>query len=390
MRYRLYRPDDVVQVVGVVGRAFPHVGPFTAEAWAKMEEHEHVTVVADDDGRIAGAIPFAIYNLLIRPGVAIRAAFAHAVAVDEPYRNRGVGSAMFDCAKSELKSDCDGLFVYTGGEGHAPYTFYQRNGFVDLLYSRPYRLTELPRQMPAEVQVVRFDPVAMGLAMNDVFQAAYAAYAGFPVRSPSYWQEVVQAIIYVEIPYDFRIAYVGEAGHMDGYVVFGLRPEHAMILEVAVRPQAAGAIESLLQAAAATATECSIKELRLFASAAHPAFGALHKLGFQASGREAGVRIIAGQLLSFDAVWRRLGGEGSGLALHVWAPGQELDLPGKGPALTLEMKRDMLHRLFLCRESVSAALASERITSPSPILPLAQLENVFRPAPWVYHQIEWL
>lgn len=388
--YRNYQPSDVEQVVGVVGRAFPAVEPFTVEAWTKMETHDHVTVVAEDGGRIAGVIPFALYDLLIRPGVVIRAAFAHAVAVDEPYRNRGIGSAMFAHAKSELRGCCDGLFVYTGGEGRAPYTFYQRNGFCDLLYSRPYRLTELTTQPPTDVQVVRFDPAAIGTALNETFQAAYAAYAGFPVRSPGYWELVLQSIIYVEIPYDFYIAYAGQAGRMVGYIIFGLRPQHAMILELAVRPESAQTTLDLLRAVATTTATNGVREVYMFASSAHPAVSALTRVGFQPAGRNAGVRVTAGQLLNFEAVWRKLGGEGSGLALHIWTPEREVELPGQGPVLTLEMKEATLHRLLLCREDITSALSAERITSPAATLPLAQLESIFCSAPWVYHHIEWI
>jgi len=393
--YRLYQPNDVEQVVGVVGRAFPHVGPFTVAAWQKLESRDHVTVVADDGGRIAGAIPFDLRDFLVRPGVVLRVAVAHAVAVDAPYRNQGVGSAMMSFAKAEFPAGCDAMFVYTGGEGRAPYTFYQRNGFVDLMYSRPYRLSDLPAATPSGIRVTPFDAAGLGPTLDATFQSAYAASAGFARRGPGYWQRALESIIYVEIPYDFRIAYAGSATDMAGYAIFGLRQDYAALLEVAVRPEAAGVIADLLQAVSAAAAANGAKEVRLIAPVTHPAVAALQAMGCQGGSRSAGISVLAGQVLSFESVWRKLGGEG-GPALHVWtprqenAPGREFDLVGQGAAVTLEMKRSTAHRLFLCREDIQASVAAERITSPEPALPLAQLANTFRPAPWIYHYIEWI
>jgi hypothetical protein len=54
------------------------------------------------------------------------------------------------------------------------------------------------------------------------------------------------------------------------------------------------------------------------------------------------------------------------------------------------MKAPTLHRLFLCREDVQAAFLTERITSTTYPLPLDQLQQIFRPAPWVHHWLEWI
>ena len=392
---RFYQPGDVEQVVGVVGRAFPRVGPFTVDAWHRLESRDHVTVVADDAGRIAGAIPFDRRDFLVRPGVTLRVAIAHAVAVDAPYRNHGVGSAMMSFAKAEFPSSYEAMFVYTGTEGRAPYTFYQRNGFIDLMYSRPYRLTGLAAENPAGIQVTTLDPVGMGRALDTTFQAAYAGHAGFARRNPGYWQRALESIIYVEIPYEFRIAYVGSATDMAGYAIFGLRQDYAALLEVAVRPEASANMPDLLRAVSADAASRGAKEIRLTAPSAHPAVVVLQAMGHQGGGRSAGISVLAGQVLNFESIWRRLGGEG-GPAVHIWAPrqenapGREFDLPGQGPALVLEMKDATLQRLFLCREDVQADYAAERITSPNLAVPVDQLANTFRPAPWVYHYIEWI
>jgi len=402
--YRLYEPRDVEQTVEVIHRVF-HVYPIPYASWARMESHDHATVLAEQDGRLIGAIPFDIRDFLIRPGVSLRAAFAHLVSVDALYRNAGVGSGMMKFAKENLPAVCDGLFVYTGSEGRAPYTFYEKNGFVDLQYSRFYSLPVTRGAVPADVQVVPFDPAALGeQEICEAYQRAYAEYAGFPVRFPGFWEQAMDSIIYVEIPTDFHLAQVHRGAELCGYAIFGFAREGATILEMVVTPQDDSSqetiAEKLLIAVIAAVAERDVPEVRMLASSHHPALLALHKLGFQPNDRSDS-EIISGFTFHFDRLWTQLAGEKlpwakkPPLALHIWTPEGEFDLPGDGPRVTLEMKYSTLQRLFLCREDFRAAFETERITSPDAALPwqrsvMDALQHIFRPAPWVYHWLEWI
>ena len=391
--YRLYEPQDVEQTVEVIHRVF-HVYPILYATWTRMENQDHVTVLAEQDGRLIGAIPFDIRDFLIRPGVSLRAAFAHLVSVDAPYRNAGVGSGMIKFAKENLPAVCDGLFVYTGSEGRAPYTFYEKNGFVDLQYSRFYSLPVTRGTVPADVRVVPFDPVARGeQEICEAYQRVYAEYAGFPVRFPGFWEQAMDSIIYVEMPTDFYLAQVHRGAELCGYAIFGFAREGATILEMVATPQDDPSQETisekLLKAIVAAVAERGVPEVRMLASYHHPALPALHNLGFQPNDRSDS-EIISAVAFHFDWLWTKLAGEEPPMALHIWTPEREFDLSGDGPRVTLEMKHSTLQRLFLCREDFRVAFETERITSPDASLPMDALQHIFRPAPWVYHWLEWI
>ncbi len=387
---RLYRPDDLEQLVPHLNRTFQVVNPpLTAGAWAGLEAGDHVTVVAEEDGRLAGAIPFDLRDLVLRPGVVVRAGIAHAVGVVEGCRGRGVGSAMMGYARRELGAHCDGLFVYADGEGAAA-RFYERNGFVGLHYSRMWRLWQPQGAMPAGIQAAPLDPEALdGMALDGVYQAAYGAMGGFMPRSPGYWQRQLTSIIYTQVPRALHLAWAEQDGQLAGYLVFGLRPRSALALELAVRPGAAGLAKRLLQAMIAVAAGRGAQKASMFAGDRDPAIRALRALGFQPEGRGT-ASAFAGQLLDPARIWPRLAAGRAAPALHLWTPERQLALPGNGPTVTLEMAETTLQRLFLCREDTAAALHAESITSPTFPLPLAELQAAFRPAQWVHHEIDWI
>jgi predicted N-acetyltransferase YhbS len=387
--YRLYRPSDAEQVNDLAHRVF-NLAPFSAEVWQRMEDHDHITVVAAEGDRILGAIPFDLRDFLICPGFSIRIAFAHMVCVDEDYRGRGIGSGIMWLAKEYLPGHCQAIFVYTGNEGVKPYTFYEKNGFVDLQYSRFYTFTDSVAIAPEQVQIQSFDPAAIGEGvLNAIYQKAYAPYAGFPTHAPGYWRRALHSIIYVEIPTEFYIALARGGRELAGYAIFGLIRGQITILELAVDPDEPELSHDLIQAVVAEAASRKITQINMLAGPHHPTLPALHTLAFQPVPR-AEAEIIAGLVLRFDQLWDKLTASQPPCRLRLWTPSRSLELPGPGEPVTLEMKEETLHRLFLCREDLSAALQAERITSPDLDLPQEALQKIFQPIPWVFHWLEWI
>jgi GNAT superfamily N-acetyltransferase len=387
--YRLYRPSDAEQVNDLAHCVF-NLAPFSADVWQRMEDHDHVTFVAAEGDRIIGAIPFDLRDFLLRPGLSIRAAFAHMVCVDEDYRGRGIGSEIMQLTKEYLPEHSQAMFVYTGNEGVKPYTFYEKNGFVDLQYSRFYTLTDHTAIAPKQIRVQPFDPAYVGEGvLNAIYQKAYAPYAGFPTHAPGYWRRALDSIIYVEIPTEFYIALTRGRRNVAGYAIFGLIRGQITILELAADPDEPGLSRDLIQAVVAEAASRKIPQINMLAAPHHPILPALHALGFQPVQR-AEAEIIAGLALRFDQLWDKLTAAQPPCGLRIWTPSHSLELPGPGKRITLEMKEETLHRLFLCREDLSAALQSERITSLDLDLPLEALQKTFQPNPWVFHWLEWI
>jgi hypothetical protein len=293
-------------------------------------------------------------------------------------------------AGQRLPQLCEAMFVYTGLEGAPPYTFYEKNGFVDLHYSRFFTLTNPKAKAPLDVEVTPFDPARIGEEnLYAAFQRAYQDYAGFPVHYPGYWQRAIESIIYIEIPTEFYIATLTQETELSGYAIFGFIRGYATLLELAADPAEPGLIEKLLQAVIAAAAARNVEMVNMLACTHHPAAPALLELSFQPD-RRANAEVIAGVVLEFDRLWRKLTHANPPFGLEIWTPSRTLKLPGLGKPITLEMKESTLQRLFLCREDLPAALETERITSPTLDLPLEALQRIFQPAPWVFHWLEWI
>lgn len=387
--YRFYQPKDAEQTNQLAHVVFG-IAPFPAETWQKMEEHDHVTVLAEDQGKIVGAIPFDLRDFLLRPDVCVRAGFAHMVCVDENYRCKGVGSSMMHFAKEHLPEICEGMFVYTGGEGVAPYTFYEKNNFIDLHYSRFFGRDPLAMPFPAEIRILPFVPEEIGESvLNKCYQQAYAGYAGFPVHAPGYWRKAIEGIIYAEIPTEFLIALDFRGPELAGYAIFGFDEEGCTILELSSTARETTGISSLIQAAVAEAGRRNCKNIKMLASTHHPAAPALAQAKFQSSPRVDAL-VTAGIVFQFDSLWNKITAANPPFGLRIWTPTRQLELSGPGQMVTLEMKDSVLQRLFLCRENLRAAWDAETITSPDPHVPLTKLAELFRPSPWVFHWFEWI
>jgi len=388
--YRLYKPEDINQVVDLLQGIFRVAPGFNVDAWQRLESHDHMTIVAVEENKIVGAIPFDLRDFLLRPGLSIRAAFAHLVGVHAQHRDRRIGSGIMDYAKKLLPQHCEAMFVYTGHEYRPPYTFYARNGFVDLQYSRFYKRKKLILNYPQVVDVQPFDPLAIGEeVLNSVYQKVYNDHAGFRVHYPGYWQKALKSIIFVEIPTEMYIAMVRIGSELAGYAIFGFVRGHVTILEMAADPADLDLNKKLLQAVIAKAHELGAEYADMLASAHHPAKTALHNMRFKPEPR-LHAQIPAGFVLNFQRLWTKLTDEKAPFSLKIWTPNVSMDLPGAGKKITLEMKEYTLHRLFLCREDFKEAYEAERTTSPDAHLPVKELTQIFKPARWIYHWLEWI
>jgi GNAT superfamily N-acetyltransferase len=385
---RFYEPGEAEPLVTMAKRVFPIIQEIPPVFWEHLEQGSHKTVVAEADRQIVGAIPFDIRDFLIRPDVHIRAAFAHLVSVDAPVRAQGLGSQMMDFAKQKLPEFCDGMFVYTGHEGRKPYTFYERNHFIDLLYNRPFsRQGKNEDSLPAGITLSSLDLDAIPEEdLNTAYHRQWDRFAGFPLRYPGAWKKALTSLIYVEIPTRFYLSARRNLDRLEGFAILGVSSKQVSILEIADFPQE---YELHLRAAATLAAQEGAATLHIDASDAHPILPCLKSTGFQ-PGPRAEAEIIAGQVFHFTRIWRQLAGEMPPFTLEIWTPQRKLLLPGSGPAYHLEMKEPVLQRLFLCRENLAHLIQSEQVTSPDSDLPFDQLQEIFAPSRWVYHTIDWI
>jgi hypothetical protein len=193
-------------------------------------------------------------------------------------------------------------------------------------------------------------------------------------------------LIYVELPTRFFLSARYAADQLEGYAILGLASGHVSVLEIADSPQD---YELHLRAAVHLANREGSATVHMEASAAHPVVPALLSAGFQPGPRER-AEIIAAQVFHFERIWQLLAGDNPPFGLKIWTPQRNFVLPGSGPVITVEMKESLLQRLFLCRENLAHLIQSEQITTPDTDLPLDWLLEVFAPARWVYHTIDWI
>ena len=389
LEYRFYTAKDAEKTNQLAHAAFP-IAPFPADVWQKMEDRDHLTVVADDAGWIVGAIPFDLRDFLIRPGVSLRAAFAHMVCVDEAFRGKGVGSALMHFAKQNLPQFCEGMFVYTGSEGVQPYTFYEKNGFIDLHYSHWWEMEHPSAEIPSGIQVGSFLPEIIGEeTLNDCFQRAYRCNGGFPIHAPGFWRKTMDGILYAEIPTEFAFVSKRRGDALAGYAILGISIDGCTILELAADPAETNLTADLLTGCAAEASRRNLTSIQTLSSTHHPAISELPRAGFHGNPR-ADAMVTAGMVFNYPALWQRLTAGHPPFGLNIWTPTRSFVLEGPGETIHLEMKDSVLNRLFLCREDVRAAWEAETITSPAASIPLDEMAAIFQPARWVFHWFEWI
>ncbi len=336
IKIRMYQPGDGEQIVDLAKRVFPIIQDIPPKYWERMELGGHTTIIAEQGRQIVGAIPFDFREFLIRPGICVRAAFAHLVAVDAAVRAHGVGSQMMDFARRELPPHCDALFVYTGHEGRKPYTFYEHNGFIDLLHTRNYALH--PEQNIPISSEITLSPLHLNSigeeSLYTTFRKYWDDYAGFPQRRPGSWQKALSALIYIELPLQFFLSARFSGDQLGGYAIIGLNSSNVSVLEIADTSQAC---ELHLAAAAVLARQKGVRSVSMGGSPSHPALHALRNMGFQ-PGPRSEAEVVAAQVFQFEHIWHLLAGETPQVSLKIWTPQRQISLPGNGPEYILEMK----------------------------------------------------
>ena len=410
-----FRPltiSDIAETVDLANRT-GFGRPLTPLSWEAMEARNHVTYLAQDDGRIVGAIPFTLRDLAIAPEVTVPAAFAHIVCIDADYRGRGVGSGLMAWSFQQLAAFSDVACVYTGGEGHAPYRFYERNGYYDLLYA--YRYDGQPDPQ-ADMHGLQFLPTRETKVLESkllrCFKSCYPQQAGFPRREVGYWHQALQSVIFQQGPVLLGWLVLAQNGHIEGYALLASENSLLKILELATLDAEAEPAHRLLQGASRMASEKGLERVSVYCSVKDPLAKLLDQQGWRRGNREVRVdpghpedpdpwerhRILAGRVLDFERLLDRSwpAGDNQGqLSLRVWTPETgPLVLRSSGsrdPTVNLEMKEETLHRLLLHRLDLHQSIQAECITVQSGTkADIETVARIFSPCPWVYFELDYI
>ena len=393
--YREMMPADLDAALAVRNEVFPDT-PIVAADWQRDGMLASIALLGDD---VIGAIPLAVRDLVIAPGVVIAAPFENSVGTREAYRSRGVGAGMITAALDFMHDRADGLFVYRGGERTAGYRFYQRSGHHVLLAVRAHRL-ESPITHPAAVVRVTEGAEAVAAAgerMLPLFASTYGGLGGFPKRTARSCSRALASCIFAEIPTDFSLVSTHDHDELVGYAIVGVRTTHvdgvAHVLEMATRAADLDLATSLLAGVGRFAAERRLT-VEMMTSDDDPLLPALQASGFVAQPRDM---FLMGQLIDvprfFNRYWSdRVRLDGVGLRVSTPARDDVLREPDAGfPTLSLEMTEETLHRWLLGRVDLAARLREGTVTAYGAAGPAcAAVGRAIPWTPWAFHYLDWI
>jgi len=379
------RPEDVEGLLALKNAVFP---PITRKDWDR--EKNKTVVVALENDRIIGAVPFALRKFRIAPGVVIRSAFENSVGVVEDRRGGGIGTMMLECAHEFLRDRVDAMMVYRGDEQSAPYRFYIKTGHVPV--HRPRELAWSPEGDAGVPAIALEDAPAIIAAREellDLFCGTWGTWAGFPERDASCWSRALDSYIFAELKHVPKLLRMGEGGETTAYAIVSLTKDTMRIDEMAARGEESAAVlvDEILHHAAVRSARVVVYSVDNLSP-----FDALYKSrGFVPRARS--LSIMAKLIDPESFVRKRFRSKSAleGIGVRVWTPRREFviqDAPD-GRSVTLEMTEEALTRWAMSRLDFAGALNSEEVT----VLDagkddIEELKSAFPLSPWVYHSLD--
>jgi len=395
--YREYRPSDATSWLRLHDSVFP---PITRDYWASWSAREDVTaVVALLDGEVVGTIPFHLRDFVIRPGVAIRAAFEYSVCVRDGMRDKGIGTGLMNCARQILKNHCDAMMVFRGAETSPAYSFYLRNEHYDMVFARVWLLTETSGRPTGRVELLPItDLYRREKEVQEVFESAFANAGGYVRRQPGFWQPMIENCNWEEVKHDMRLFLWEREERIIGYAVAGKQVGQSVVtlMEAATCDGDPVRVKVLLNAVVAFAGALQSRVEAWYPESGIYADG-LGAVGFQPLPRQKNSMMIMAHPLNAEAIARKAWLKGEALAdaeVIAWSPKLTVTLhkavePKR--RIEIEMKDDLLTRLLFCRLDLVRAWENELVSLRGG--GRAEIEAVAAALPftrWEYQHLEMI
>lgn len=384
LEVREYVDDDEAECLALRNEVFP---PISVEDWRAGG----TAAVALLGGQVVGVVPFVLRTFRLRADLAVKAAFANSVAVVEELRGSGIGAAMMTAAAGFLPARADAMFVYTGDEAEGrPYRFYRRTGHADLAYPATYRLVN--GATSAARCSVRAEPVdragigALEGELLDAFYLAWGWHGGHCLHETGYYQRALSSHIFVELPVEeFLLARAEVGGRLLGYALVAVRATGISVLELACHAgEVVGALTAwmgrlgLHRGVPVTTWSC------------RPPYEGLEVHNWTRQRRQD---VVVGRCIRPDAVWQAAAGPLAGsLRVEVWTPEGGVNFGPEGaPTLRLEMKREQLEQLLLCRRNLESDVRHQQVTVASGTWrQVMQASTALRAGQWECHELDYI
>ncbi len=366
IEFREYRDEDFDSFVQLHNAVFP---PVTDEQMAAWMARDDVTAgVAVRDGRVVGEIPLHTREFMVRPGVAVTAAFQHSVCVAEEARGEGVGSRIQNVIKQFMLGRATALTVYRGDERSPAYRFYDQNGLVDLTYHRTWRLDDAAPVASREFQAVGIeDFIAREPEALAVFEDALGYLGGRQLRKPGFLADTLSNLEMCELSPPLMAFMAEESDGLAGYILVALRDDGGpvTIVELATRGRDVSLAEVLVRSVCSLAAErgapvlVSLSDISICRDLFAP-------LGFQGTPRG---EMIMGMPLDWQAMadrvwWRQPDLDEVEVGIRTPERDVTIHRPDGEPARTvvLEMKHHQASRYMFSRLNLQAEWNADMLT----------------------------
>jgi len=298
MSLRIYehQTDELDEVLAFRNSIF---GTIDRSRWEAMN---CTAVVARQEDRLMGFIPLQYRTQVLRPGVEIPVVFENAVGVAEGARGQGIGSQMLDQAAQFMADRVDALLVIRGGERSTGYRFYRRTGHGDISYMRHWFADEVEWGAQEDTGCVMLDRerwLSLEPETLALYKQCYGAFGGGQVRTPGYWQRILDGHVYGARPWHF-LTCRAPWGSLLGYLVatYGTWDASDDLCVYAVVGTDADVVRRLLTAARPLASNGVYRVP--YVSLANPVCETLDEMGF--AGSESSPHVMA-RLLRPDRIW---------------------------------------------------------------------------------------
>jgi GNAT superfamily N-acetyltransferase len=187
--FRVGDIDDIPIVIDFCNRN--GFTPRTVQDW--LGGNIQAALVLNDD-KLIGAMPFFRRKMYNGSNQETECAHFTAVAIDENWRSKGLGSTLLKFLVSSF--DLDGLYVNSSEEDLA-YKWYQRNGFEKLFDVSYYKLAindNFIRNDNLSVQKLDGEMLSNHLCSKLVkaFLKCNTGYGGFEMRDCKFWQNKIK------------------------------------------------------------------------------------------------------------------------------------------------------------------------------------------------------
>lgn len=279
---RAYNDQDLDAVLALVRRS--DSTDRTNETWVG---NDMTAMLALEDGRLIGIIPFEKRRIVLDGQTKINALWVSAAHVEPDYRSQGIGTRLDNAIKDEFFPEFQAVFVIREDAQSAAYRWYKKLGYQHLSNIFSLKLDIVPAKNNVAFALLETlqEFKNYGVKLKRCFDAHIGSCGGYPDRDEQFWGKKIDVHYYREY-YKYKIVAIeGKKGNeVEAYAFLGQTSmrdgiDRFDILEIIV-PEDEKIGTDLLNAVLSYARQMHCRELRIQLAEHDPLVGWFKGLGF--------------------------------------------------------------------------------------------------------------